>query len=289
MKRWLFALFAAVLTASVVIEDAEARRLGGGRPIGAQRQAVPDKPATPPAAQQAAPATNPAAAAPARKPMSPWLGALAGLAAGLGLAYLFGEQLGAILMGILLAVAAVAVIGLVARALLRPRTQSAAAPPGMQYATFGRETVAAPPPSQATGGVAEPSFRGQFTPKIPEGFNRDAFVREAKKSFLALQEANDRGNVESIRELVTDEMFEHLKRDIVERGAARQETDVVTLNAELLEVVTESGMHWASIRFTGLIREEAGAAPQNFAEIWNLQKPEAGGAGWMLAGIQQVN
>ena len=289
MKRWLFALFAAVLTASVVIEDAEARRLGGGRPIGAQRQAVPDKPATPPAAQQAAPATNPAAAAPARKPMSPWLGALAGLAAGLGLAYLFGEQLGAILMGILLAVAAVAVIGLVARALLRPRTQSAAAPPGMQYATFGRETVAAPPPSQATGGVAEPSFRGQFTPKIPEGFNRDAFVREAKKSFLALQEANDRGNVESIRELVTDEMFDHLKRDIVERGAARQETDVVTLNAELLEVVTESGMHWASIRFTGLIREEAGAAPQNFAEIWNLQKPEAGGAGWMLAGIQQVN
>jgi predicted lipid-binding transport protein (Tim44 family) len=289
MKRWLFALVAAVLTASVVIEDAEARRLGGGRPIGAQRQAVPDKPATPPAAQQAAPATNPAAAAPARKPMSPWLGALAGLAAGLGLAYLFGEQLGAILMGILLAVAAVAVIGLVARALLRPRTQSAAAPPGMQYATFGRETVAAPPPSQATGGVAEPSFRGQFTPKIPEGFNRDAFVREAKKSFLALQEANDRGNVESIRELVTDEMFEHLKRDIVERGAARQETDVVTLNAELLEVVTESGMHWASIRFTGLIREEAGAAPQNFAEIWNLQKPEAGGAGWMLAGIQQVN
>lgn len=221
--------------------------------------------------------------------MSPWLGALAGLAAGLGLAYLFGEQLGAILMGILLAVAAVAVIGLVARALLRPRTQSAAAPPGMQYATFGRETVAAPPPSQATGGVAEPSFRGQFTPKIPEGFNRDAFVREAKKSFLALQEANDRGNVESIRELVTDEMFEHLKRDIVERGAARQETDVVTLNAELLEVVTESGMHWASIRFTGLIREEAGAAPQNFAEIWNLQKPEAGGAGWMLAGIQQVS
>ena len=289
MKRWLFALFAALLTATVVIEDAEARRLGGGRPIGAQRQAVPDKPATPPAAQQAqaAPATNPAAAASAKRPMSPWLGALAGLAAGLGLAYLFGEQLGAILMGILLAAAAVAVIGLVARAFLRPRTQGAA-PPGMQYAAFGRETVAAPPPSQATGGVAEPSFRGQFTPKIPDGFNRDAFVREAKKSFLALQEANDRGDLESIRELVTDEMFEHLRRDIVERGAARQETDVVTLNAELLEVVTESGMHWASIRFTGLIREQAGTAPQNFEEIWNLQKPEAGGAGWMLAGIQQV-
>jgi len=66
-------------------------------------------------------------------------------------------------------------------------------------------------------------------------------------------------------------------------------TDVVSLDARLLELVTESGMHWASIRFSGLIREEAGAAPQAFEEVWNLQKPERGDAGWMLAGIQQVS
>jgi predicted lipid-binding transport protein (Tim44 family) len=64
---------------------------------------------------------------------------------------------------------------------------------------------------------------------------------------------------------------------------------VVSLDARLLELVTESGMHWASIRFSGLIREEAGAAPQAFEEIWNLQKPEGGDAGWMLAGIQQIS
>jgi len=84
-------------------------------------------------------------------------------------------------------------------------------------------------------------------------------------------------------------MFEHLKRDVAERGTARQATDVVTLDARLLELVTESGMHWASIRFSGMIREEAGGAPQAFEEIWNLQKPERGDAGWMLAGIQQVS
>jgi predicted lipid-binding transport protein (Tim44 family) len=283
MKRFLFSLFALVLTAGFVIDDAEARRLGGGRSTGIQRQAAPDKPVTPPAAQQAAPATNPAAAG-ARKPMSPWFGALAGLAAGLGLAYLFGEQLGTILMIMLLAVAGIAVVGLLARAFLKPRAQ--AAPGGLQYATLGNETVAAPPPSQS--GVALPDFRSQFASRIPAGFNVDAFLREAKKSFLALQEANDRGNVEGIRDLVTDEMFEHLKRDVAERGGARQATDVVTLDARLLELVTESGMHWASIRFSGMIREEAGAAPQAFEEIWNLQKPEQGGAGWVLAGIQQV-
>jgi predicted lipid-binding transport protein (Tim44 family) len=284
MKRFLFSLFALALTAGFVIDDAEARRLGGGRSTGIQRQAAPDKPVTPPAAQQAAPATNPAAAG-ARKPMSPWFGALAGLAAGLGLAYLFGEQLGTILMIMLLAVAGIAVVGLLARAFLKPRAQ--AAPGGLQYATLGNETVAAPPPSQS--GVALPDFRSQFASRIPAGFNVDAFLREAKKSFLALQEANDRGNVEGIRDLVTDEMFEHLKRDVAERGGARQATDVVTLDARRLELVTESGMHWASIRFSGMIREETGGAPQAFEEIWNLQKPEAGGAGWMLAGIQQVS
>jgi predicted lipid-binding transport protein (Tim44 family) len=137
--------------------------------------------------------------------------------------------------------------------------------------------------------VALPDFRSQFAPRIPADFNADAFLREAKKSFLALQEANDRGDLESIRDLVTDEMFEHLKRDVVERGASRQATDVVSLDARLLELVTECGVHWASIRFSGLIREEAGAAPQAFEEIWNLQKPERGDAGWMLAGIQQLS
>jgi predicted lipid-binding transport protein (Tim44 family) len=285
MKRWFLTLFALALTGALVIEDAEARRLGGGRPAGVQRQAAPEKPATQPAAQQAAPATSPTANVPARKPMSPWMGALAGLAAGLGLAYLFGEQLGTILMVILLALAAAAVVGVLARAFLKPRAQ--AAPQGMRYATLGNETVVAPPPSQS--GVALPDFRSQFAPKIPAGFNVDAFLREAKKSFLALQEANDRGDVDAIRDMVTDEMYEHLRRDLDERGATRQQTDVVTLDAELLEVVTESGTHWVSIRFSGLIREEAGAAPAHFAEIWNLQKPERGDTGWMLAGIQQVN
>jgi predicted lipid-binding transport protein (Tim44 family) len=286
MKRFLLAVSAFFLTSALVIEDAEARRFGGGRSVGSQRQALPEKPATPPAAQQAAPAAAPAAAA-AAKSASPWKGALLGLAAGLGLAWLLGDQLGSVVMALLLGLAAVVVVSLIARAFMKPRPQ--ASPGNLQFAGLGNETVAAPPPSQAAGGVAVPSFQSQFTPKVPANFNADGFLREAKKSFLALQAANDRGDVGSIRELVTDEMYEHLKRDVDERRGARQHTDVVTLNADLLELVTESGMHLASIRFSGLIREEAGQAPQQFEEIWNLQKPESGDAGWMLAGIQQVS
>lgn len=83
-------------------------------------------------------------------------------------------------------------------------------------------------------------------------------------------------------------MFEHLKADIAARGGAGQQTDVVTLDAELLEVMTEGDMHWASVRFSGSLREEAGGAPEPFAEIWNLQKSARGDSGWLLAGIQQV-
>jgi predicted lipid-binding transport protein (Tim44 family) len=171
------------------------------------------------------------------------------------------------------------------RRFAKPQPQAVSA--RMQYAGVGNETVAAPPPSQATGGATVPSFGSQFTPRIPAGFNGEGFVREAKRSFLALQAANDRGDAGSIREFVTDEMFQHLKRDIEERGGAGQSTEVLSLNADLLEVVTEGGVHWASLRFSGLIREEAGANPQPFEEVWNLQK--SSDSGWLLAGIQQVS
>lgn len=286
MKRWLFMVFALFVAIGLAPDIAEAKRIGGGKPSGVQRQATPDKPATP-AAQQGsqAPASQATAAPPKR--MSPWMGALAGLAAGLGLAWLLGDQLGSVVMAILLALAAVAVIGFLARRFLKPAPRTA--PQGLHYSGLGQETVAAPPPSQATRGGTLPEIRSQAAPRVPAGFNSDAFLREAKKSFVALQAANDRGDLETIREFVSDEMFEQLKRDLAERGTVPNTTDVVTLNAELLELVTEGGTHWASIRFSGLIREDGASAPQQFAEIWNLQKPERGDAGWTLAGIQQVN
>jgi predicted lipid-binding transport protein (Tim44 family) len=291
MRKWLFTLFAVVFLAGLAPFEAEARRLGGGKPIGTQRQAAPDKPVTAPAAaptQQAAPAAGAAAAGSAAKPgMGRWVAPLAGLAAGLGLAYLLGDQLGAFVTALLIGIALIAAVMLLMRLFVKPRPQ--AAPQGMRYASIGSETVAAPPPSQTTGIAAEPSFRAQFARRIPERFNTDAFVREAKKSFIALQAANDRGDADAIRDFVTDEMYQHLKSDIDARGAAGQQTDVVTLNAELLEVVTEGDMHWASVRFSGLLREESAGAPQSFAEVWNLQKSAKGDSGWLLAGIQQLS
>jgi predicted lipid-binding transport protein (Tim44 family) len=73
-----------------------------------------------------------------------------------------------------------------------------------------------------------------------------------------------------------------------ERGAATQETDVVQLNAEVLDVAEEAARYVVSVRFHGLIREEKNGPTEPFDEIWHMTKPTDGSRGWTLAGIQQV-
>src|SRR5262247_3254837 len=104
MKGLIVSLIALVFGAAVMAEEAEAARLGGGRSLGAQRQAAqPARQATPPSQQQQ-PASAPQPAG------SRWLGPLTGLAAGLGLGWLFaqggfGPAIAAILMALLAGVA----------------------------------------------------------------------------------------------------------------------------------------------------------------------------------------
>ena len=66
-------------------------------------------------------------------------------------------------------------------------------------------------------------------------------------------------------------------------------TEVLSLSASLMEVASEAGLHWASVRFAGQIREPQATKAEAFEEIWHLQKPVSGDGGWVLAGIQQVS
>ena len=56
----------------------------------------------------------------------------------------------------------------------------------------------------------------------------------------------------------------------------------------MLGIETQAAEYLASVRFSGMIREEANAPAQPFAEVWNLTKPTQGAGGWVLAGIQQL-
>ncbi|SMF98322.1 Tim44 domain-containing protein [Burkholderia singularis] len=309
--------------------DAEAKRMGGGRSIGRQSQSLQQRQATPPAQQQpmqqAAPAQPPRAQpAPAAQPnRSRWLGPIAGLAAGLGIAALLSHfGLGgafASMMANVIVIALLAMVGIwLFRKLAGRRAAQQPAYAGGQpsslnrggydaadarsgasngafggafgSASAGASTSASTSTGSAYAGEAQRVFGGGVAavaaPSVPAGFDTETFLRNAKVYFVRLQAAWDEGNLADIREFTTPEMFAEVKIDLDGRGAAANQTDVVRLDAELLSVEDRGSEHVASVRFHGLIREAAGAPAEPFNEVWNLSK--SGSAGWLLAGIQQV-
>ncbi|KAB2969129.1 Tim44-like domain-containing protein [Zoogloea sp.] len=302
-----FALMGAALALglTLVAGDADAaKRFGGGKSSGMQRQELSQPKA--PTATPATPAQAPGAAAQAQ-PKRSWMGPLAGLAAGIGLAALashfgFGEELASMMMMALIAFAVIAVIGFFLRkraAANQPALAGAGAGvQGMQYtakqADYGN--AAAPATSAFGGGAAAPVAGAAAAAAaaatagagaIPADFDAETFVRNAKVNFIRLQAANDARNLEDIREYTTPEMFAEIKMNWMEHGTAPQKTDVVSLNAEVIDVAEEAERYVVSVRFTGLLREEANAAPEGIDEIWHLTKPRSGNAGWLVAGVQQ--
>lgn len=290
------------LSLAMTTPDANAARLGGGRNTGAQhaitqKQVLPAQPGTPAAAPLQSPATQPAGA-------NRWFGPLAGMAAGVGLGWLFASGgMGAMggMFGMLLAGLAALFIGtMLVRMLARPRAvaRGHGDASAMHYAGLGNETVAAPPPSQLPGNDVPWGGHGErataatsaaMQPLTPAGFDVAGFLKQAKINFIRLQDANDRKDYEALRDVTTDDLYDSLATDLRSRGNAMQHTDVVTLDATLLEVLTESGSHRASVKFSGQIREQAGAAPSPFAEVWHLSKPVTGKQGWLIAGIEQIS
>ncbi len=295
MKRISLLTVLMTLGLTLAPTDADARRCGGGRSFGMQRQMTPPArpPASTPAPSQssaAGAAKSPAAAA---QPGRSWMGPLAGLAAGLGLAALashfgFGQELASMLMIGLLVLAVMFVIGQLSR------RRAAAQQPAMaggefQYAgSDPARTAAAPRPYDVASPVSAAGAAAATPGHIPADFDVPGFVRNAKVHFIRLQAANDARNLADIREFTTPEMFAEIKMDLAERGDAAQETDVVNIHADVLDVAEEDARYIVSVRFTGQIREGAGAPAEPVDEIWHLIKPRDGNSGWLLAGIQQT-
>ncbi len=297
----------AALALTLTATDVDAKKFGGGKSVGAQRSSVSDaKSASPSAAPTSAPA-NAAMAAPAAgaagaaaaaaKPslMSRMAGPLAGIAAGIGLGYLFSKMGAGGFMGmILMAVLVIGGIFLLMRFMNRNKQQAASAgaapmPFGgsqgparvepMQYAGAAAGAGAA-----AAAPVMASGLAGGFG--IPAGFDKSGFEDQAKKQFMSLQAANDKGDLDAVRDFSTDEFYNQIAKDVI--GGNKEATHVEELNANLLGIETERGNYWASVEFTGKMREDGMVMGSVFSEVWNLIKPVDGSKGWLVAGIQQA-
>ena len=114
-------------------------------------------------------------------------------------------------------------------------------------------------------------------------------MRQAKVNFIRLQAANDEGNLDDLREFTTPEVYAELKLDIDARKGAAQKTEVIDLEAAIVDYAEEANRWVVSVRYSGRLYEDASVVTNELDEVWHLVKPRKGNAGWLVAGIQQLN
>ena len=303
MKQFMIFFCIAFFSLGILVDTAEARRMGGGKSLGMKRDATPARSTTP--TQNTAPssATAPVSGTPPRTGMGRWMGPIAGLATGIGLAALLshfglGEGVANFLLIALLAMGAIFLLRrflgnrATGNTLLYPQPVGANSAGRQEPMSFDAEKVLSKDgfksPSLGGAGNTATSIATQATASnIPADFDVEGFLRQAKLSFVRLQAANDRGDMEDIRQFSTPEVAAEIQLQFQERQRAAQQTDIVQLAADLLDVSTETTRYVASVRFHGQLREDSQNAPEAFSEVWHLVKPLNGASGWQVAGIQQ--
>ena len=306
--RKLFVAFILILGVSAMTaSEVEARRFGGGS-FGRQSQNVGRMPP----AQRSQPAQQnqgaqnrqgqqQGAAAPGR-----FRGAMTGILMGLGLGALLAHLgIGAELAGLLGTILMVGLLVIAAKLIFRmmARRQQhafgpAAGPQGMQRESFSEAPASTTPqigsglfPSQAggTGHVAVAEDGTPLTWDIPADFELEAFIRSAKAYYIRMQAAWDKSDIDDIHEFTTPQMFAEMKLQLKERGEEPNITDVISIDAELLGIEVTGKEYFASVKFTGTVRENRQAELTSFTEVWNMTRPVSEEEGWVLAGVQQVS
>ncbi|MFT4190314.1 MAG: Tim44-like domain-containing protein [Comamonas sp.] len=323
ISKFCTIFLAAALTFAALDADA-ARRIGGGRSIGqqssnvTQRQATPSATPATPAQSAAAPRQGTQAPAAAAQQRKPWGAMLGGLAAGLGLAWLasslgLGAAFGNILLMLLIGMLVLAAVGFFMRRRaaasgpgVRPAMATAGGPayreptPAYNPQNVGNDASARPwentatsfqgaPAAAAGGSMIGAALGGSQNWGVPDGFDSAGFIKASKANFVSLQAAWDRGDISSLRAMMTDEMLREIQSQLAERaaqGGPAGKTEVITLDAVLLGIEERQDDYMASVEFSGVLREDE-TGPSPFREVWNITKPKSGG-GWLVAGLQAL-
>lgn len=273
MRTFVSCILITLLSFGLLVHEASAKRFGGGKSFGVQRsQSSLSSPSK---------AQNSSTFGQRTNNPSRWGGLLSGLLIGGLLTSLFMGH--GITSGILSWLAVGAII-FFAIGFFRKRMQ-----PGFQSGQshpYNRNTQS---PlnnfTQAFNSSAESSGNNNNFSEYPVGFNPDVFLREAKVTFNRLQAGYDQKNLQDLSDFTAPEVFAEIKMQLDERGDAPNKTEVITLNAELLDVSRQSNSMMASVRFTGSIKENDEPINQ-LDEIWHFRQFDSNQQ-WIVGGIQQ--
>jgi len=270
-KLFILSILAAFTLAAVGVEDADARRFGGGSSFGKSRMAkqptqrVAPKKATPANTQKGSARTG-------------MMGMIGGLALGgiLGAMFFGGAFEGLNFFDIL-------IFGVLLFILFKFLGRKARSSNAMAYA--GGEQQG----SGLFGGgeEAEPVQGHAVTPDIDQEF----FLNAAKDIFMRMQAAWDRKDMDEIRDFCLPEVANRIELEMGDVGEKTTDTEVATLNAEITDAWVESNLEWAAVHFTAMMQEKETGSEATAVEVqehWIFQHdPASEDPTWYLAGIQQ--
>jgi len=293
----------ALIMLAVSIDTADAARFGGGRSFGGR--SFMTRPAQPPSAftqQRQQAFQNPSAAATAQRP---GMGIFGGLLAGTLLgSMLFGEGgmnglFSLIIIGGLVYLAFRLLAGLRragqargragydnARETSSPfsrRTQYQTSPPAPDGSTWDMLRGTGVSSSPAPGTVPPASDRVH----VPGDFDTAEFLKGAKAAYTRLNASWDKRNLDDIAEFSTP-AFMAVIREQAAADPNPGRTDILLINADLVDVREDSGEQLASVFFNVVLREDVNSAPVDVREVWHFARGADGSGMWKLDGIQQV-
>ena len=114
------------------------------------------------------------------------------------------------------------------------------------------------------------------------------FLDGAKIAFANLQKAWDERDLAEIRGLTTDKVFAEIQ-DQLKASDTENRTEILKLEAELLEVREVGSELEAVVLFDTIMREDNDAQAGQVREVWHFIKPKVSiQPKWYLDGIQQL-
>ncbi|MCW8931221.1 MAG: Tim44-like domain-containing protein [Gammaproteobacteria bacterium] len=125
---------------------------------------------------------------------------------------------------------------------------------------------------------------------LPEWFNQDEFLNGARSAYTLLQEAWDKGDLNSIKELTTEVVFNEISAQFANESS-QGKTRIVQLNAELIDFNELDDHCEASVLFDALLDESdthSGRSTQ-VRELWHfVRSNNSNEPTWYLDGLQQL-
>jgi predicted lipid-binding transport protein (Tim44 family) len=121
---------------------------------------------------------------------------------------------------------------------------------------------------------------------LPEGFDINNFLSGAREHYRIIQQAWNEAKLDTIKEYVSEELYEHLEKERAEL-AEQQHTEVMFVDAELVRADQSFGIAELSIKFSGRYRDQVENIEEDITDIWHLQRDtNADNAPWLIVGIE---